>query len=55
VVGCVFSGDVFPGARPLCFQEVDAVMKDRRENTLFLGSLLNEWISVPRFCCLWTL
>jgi hypothetical protein len=31
----VFSGGVFPGARPLCFQEVDAVMKDRRENTLF--------------------
>ena len=33
----VFSGGVFPGARPLCFQEVDAGMKDRRENTLFFG------------------
>ena len=35
--GCVFSGCVFPEARPLCFQEVDAGMKDRRENTLFWG------------------
>ena len=34
---CVFSGGVFPGARPLCFQEVDAGMKDRHENTLFFG------------------
>jgi len=31
--GGVFSGGVFPGARPLCLQEVDAGMKDRRENT----------------------
>jgi hypothetical protein len=35
--GCVFSGGVFPGVRPLCFKEMDSGMKDRRENTLFLG------------------
>ncbi len=31
-------GGVYIGPRPLCFLEVDAGMKDRRENTLFLGS-----------------
>ncbi len=31
-------------------------MKDsRRENTLFLGLIMDEWISVPRFGYLWTM
>jgi hypothetical protein len=33
--GGVFLRGVFFGPRPLCFLEVDAGMKDRRENTLF--------------------
>ena len=43
----MFSGGVFPGVLPLCFQEVDAGMKDRHENTLFLGSVPNKSVLLP--------
>ncbi len=41
--------------RPLCHQEVDAGMKDRRENIPFFWAHNSLGMSVCHFfCCLWT-
>jgi hypothetical protein len=42
---------MFLGLHPLCFQDVDAGIKDRHKNIL-VGIIAPKYISMPQYSCL---